>query len=195
MIAADLLLGVVLSAAPEMPTAASVARTVERGRGAVLRIVGGGSGEAIVIGSHGEILTVSRAATADELTVEIGKERRKAHVQARDEETGVVLATLEEPGDLHPPAVGRASRLPSGSYVVVLAHDHGEVSPTVARLNGVPAHPGQFRIVPSARAGSGVFNTRGELIAIQLERGGRGARTMAIEDVRGRFGSGNPASP
>ena len=160
----------------------------------MVRIVAGGSGDAVVIGAHGELLTVGVAAPSGEFAVLVGGKRHKAKVLQRDSETGTVLATMDI-GESSPPAVASSAPLEPGSWVVVVGYEGGELVPAVSRLSESPGEPGQLRVSPGVRAGSAVFNTRGQLVGIQIDRPGSHPRTVGIERVRARFSSDNPGPP
>ena len=189
-----LALGCLTAGTPSPPTQAAIARVAERGRASVVRIVAGGTGDAVVIGTHGELLTVGSASRSDVFTVLVGRKRRKAKVLHRDTETGAVLASMDGPGEGSPPAVA-SSPLEPGSWVVVVGFEGSELVPAVSRLDASPDGSGQLRVSPGVRAGSAVFNTRGQLIGIQLDRPGSHPRTIGIETVRARLSSDNPGPP
>lgn len=189
MVAAVMLLAAAASAAPVRPTAATVARSVARAKDAVLRVVSGGRWDAVLIGPRGEFLTVAAAAPNDTLAVVQAGKRHAARVVRRDTETGVVLAAIEPAGDFRPPAVGKANRLAEGTYVIVLGHPNGSLRPAVTRLRPLTGEPPgrAFRIDAGLRPGSPVFNTRGELVAIQVDAGPKRARSVTIEWLRERL--------
>jgi len=163
-------------------------KVVERARPSLVRIVSEPRGTAVLVGVHGELLTSAHLVRGSHVSVEYRGETRTATLVVKDEESGAALLALA-PGDYPAAAVGSPATLAPGRFLVGLSLDAsgelaaapGHVFETLRPAEGGPPH---LRTDVAGPAGSALFNSRAELVALHV---GPRLATVPIDELRARL--------
>jgi hypothetical protein len=181
-----LLLAPDAAAAPEQLSPFAFKNLVERTRAAVVRVVAPSGGTAVIVGVSGELVADLYLLDKDRLVVEVKGEKKTATLLAKDGELGLALLRLP-PDDYPAAAVGSASTLNAGSALVGLCFDErGKLRAEIGHFAGTKtgAGPAHLRTDVAGGAGTALFNSKGQLVALHA---GRPRATFAIDEVRARF--------
>lgn len=163
-------------------------KLVERTSPAVLRVISEPRGSAVLVGVGGEIIVDEKLVVKGSVAVEYRGERREAVLVGKDPELG--LALLRLPADDYPAAtVGTAQTLADGSALVGLSVDpKGALRAEPGHFAGRRSVKGVTRLRNDVAGpgGTALFNSKGQLVAIQA---GRVHAAVAIEELKARFGA------
>lgn len=186
--------------ASKRPTNASLRKAFERNRDTVVEIRSPrGRGAGVIVGDAGQIATSIDHVGTSTATVRWGGRDRPARVTLADSRLRIALVELEvSPGEeLAPAAVDSQAALAPGTWLV------GIDRPSDARSRPAPS---AGRVIRGARAGdpfvvtdlplhagSPLFDVRGRLVAIAVERMGRiGSRAVPVSLLQAQVASPSP---
>ena len=191
-VAVVLAMGAGAQAAAKRPSNAALRKAFERNRDTVVEVWSSrGRGVGVIVGDAGQIATCVDHVDLSSATVRLGGRERAARVTIADARLKLALLEPEvDPGEKHiPVAVDSGAQLTRGTWLV-----------GIDRPLGKRSHPTPFagRVLRSTRAGdpfivtdlplrsgSPIFDVRGRLVAIAIQRLGRiGSRAVLVSSLQ-----------
>ena len=180
--------------AGDTPTRADLQRTLELYTRSVVKVSSGRGGRGgreaglgVIVGAEGQVLT-----SAHHLTP--GGEREAARVEFAGQSlpatvvlTNALLqvAVLAAPAGTYPAVpVHVSAESPAGQWLIGVVPGRGHEQDTPAAAQAREASAPFFDVELALPPGSPLFDTRGRLVAVAVERRGRGCRALPLGAVK-----------
>ncbi|MGA9521106.1 MAG: serine protease [Myxococcaceae bacterium] len=191
------------SSAPSRPTHASLRKAYEQNVHSLVTVKHGKrSGPGVIVGADGQVLTSVQHVGLEQATVVVDGVEHEAQVIAAN--ARLKIAVIQLPGTTtmdggarwSVPAVSEAPPT-RGHWVVGVVPASGakkEPSPVAGRVMKEASTSSAFLLTDLALPpGSPLFDTRGRLVALVVERAGRiGSRALPIAAVRAELSKEQP---
>ncbi|HEY0095415.1 MAG TPA: serine protease [Archangium sp.] len=180
-----LLLAAPVSASePERPSRADLQKALALYERSAVRVRGSReAGPGIIVGAEGQVLTSVRHVNLDFAEVEYGGKTLPATVVLAN--AYLKVAVVAAPPGTYPAAPVKVSEeSPAGQWLIGIRRGRGKQKdrPESARARKAPE---PFIDVDVALApGSPLFDTRGRLVAVSVQRRGRGCRALPLDAVK-----------
>ncbi len=187
--------------APSRPTHASLRKAYEQNVNSLVTVKHGKrSGPGVIVGAQGQVLTSVQHVGLEQATVVADGVEHDAQVIAAN--ARLKIAVVQLPGSdagvrWSAPAISEAG-LARGQWVVGVVPASGrkkEPSPVAGRVMKSSSASAPFLLTDLALPpGSPLFDPRGRLVAVVVERAGRiGSRALPIAAVRAELSKEQPA--
>ncbi|ATB26949.1 S1 family peptidase [Melittangium boletus] len=181
-----LVLWATASAATERPTRADLQRTLALHERSVVKVKGArGTGPGIIVGTEGQVLTAVGHVNLEGAHVEYERQVLPATVLLAD--ASLKVAVVAAPAGNYPAVpVQVAAGSPVGQWLIGVVRGPGrKQTPMSAQARGAPAPFIDVDLI--LPPGSPLFDTRGRLVAVAVQRHGRGCRALPLEVVKQRL--------
>jgi S1-C subfamily serine protease len=187
-----LAVGTASGAPAKRPTNAALRKAFERNRDTVVEVWSPrGRGIGVIVGGAGQIATSIDHVGLYAATVRLGGRDRPARVALADARLRIALLEPEiDPGERHTPvAVDARAELKRGTWLVGIDRPAGKraaPTPFAGRILRSLREGDPFIVTDlPLRPGSPLFDVRGRLVAIAVERIGRiGSRAVAVSRLQ-----------
>ncbi len=189
------------SSAPSHPTHASLRKAYEQNVRSLVTVKHGKrSGPGVIVGAEGQVLTSVQYVSLETAQVNVDGVEHEARVIAANAKLKIAVVQLPaprgEPASWPAPAAS-ASKLQRGDWVVGVIPASGakkEASPVAGRVMTAASASSPFVLIDLALSpGSALFDPRGRLVAVVVERAGRiGSRALPIAAVRAELAKEQP---
>jgi len=164
------------------PSSSALRRAAEAGGRASVRVWATGSGTGVLVGAHGEVLTLGTLLRGESALVQLGGAQRPAKLVQRLPAFGLVLLAVDGEGPF--PAPGARLEPPVlGEWVVGVGPAGG--APVLGRITRVA--DGSFESSLRLAPGSPVLDGQGQLLGIVTARRRDGTRAAALPAVRAQL--------
>ena len=176
------------AAAADTPSRADLQRALAQHERSVVKVRGArDSGPGIIVGTEGQVLTSVRHVGLDSAQVEYdGRTLPSKVVLAHD---ALKVAVVAAPAGTYPAVpVQVAPGAPVGQWLIGVVPGRGrrkdtaQDTPKAAQARAAPEP--FFDVDLALPAGSPLFDTKGRLVAVVVERQGPGCRALPLEIVR-----------
>ena len=181
-----LLLWATTAAAAERPTRADLQRVLALHERSVVRVKGErGAGPGIIVGGEGQVLTAVGHVNLEGAQVEYERRVLPATVLLAD--AALKVAVVAAPAGSYPAVpVQVAAGSPAGQWLIGVVRGPGtRQTPMSAQAREAPAPFIDVDLV--LPPGSPLFDTRGRMVAVAVQRHGRGCRALPLEAVKQRL--------
>jgi hypothetical protein len=165
--------------AAEKPTRADLQRTLALHERSVVKVRGERtSGPGVIVGARGQVLTSVR---------HVGLEAARVEFEGQTLPATVVLANallqVAVPAGTYP-AVPVSTGSPAGQWLIGVVPGRGrrQATPTAGLARAAPEP--FIDVDVSLPPGSPLFDTRGRLVAVAVQRKGRGCRALPVDAVK-----------
>jgi S1-C subfamily serine protease len=173
------------SEGPRRPSPSALRRAAEAGGRASVRVRATGSGPGVLVGAHGEVLTLGTLLRGESALVQLGGAQHPAKLVQRLPAFGLVLLAVDGEGPF--PAPGARLEPPVlGEWVVGVAAAGS--APALGRITR--ATDGSFDTSLRLAPGSPVLDGQGQLLGIVTARRRDGTRAVALPAVRAQLVAG-----
>ncbi|MBM7115168.1 serine protease [Archangium primigenium] len=180
------LLWATAATAAERPTRADLQRALALHERSVVTVKGGrGTGPGIIVGGEGQVLTAVGHVNLEGAQVEYERQVLPATVLLAD--AALKVAVVAAPAGTYPAVpVQVAAGSPEGQWLIGVVRGPGRRQTPMsaqARSGAGPFIDVDLVLPP----GSPLFDTRGRLVAVAVQRHGRGCRALPLEVVKQRL--------
>ncbi|EPX63355.1 hypothetical protein D187_005761 [Cystobacter fuscus DSM 2262] len=170
--------------AAEKPTRADLQKTLALYERSVVKVRGGrGAGPGIIVGAEGQVLTSVRHVDLEAARVEFAGQSLPATVVLAN--AMLKVAVVAAPTGNYPAVPVQVSAAsPAGQWLIGVVPGKGrrQDTPTAGLAREAPE---PFIDVDVALPpGSPLFDTRGRLVAVSVQRKGRGCRALPLDAVK-----------
>jgi hypothetical protein len=172
------------ASAEERPSRADLQRALALHERSVVRVRGPReAGPGIIVGAEGQVLTSVRHVSLDAAQVEYDGRTLPATVVLAN--GSLKVAVVAAPAGDYPAAPVRvSSESPTGQWLIGIVRGRGKQKDrpeaALARKAPEPFIDVDLALPP----GSPLFDTNGRLVAVSVQRKGRGCRALPLESVR-----------
>jgi hypothetical protein len=164
------------------PSSSALRRAAEAGGRASVRVWATGSGTGVLVGAHGEVLTLGTLLRGESALVQLGGAQHPARLVQRLPAFGLVLLAVEGEGPFPAPAA-RLEPPVLGEWVVGVGAAGS--APALGRITR--AADGSFDSSLRLTPGSPVLDGQGRLLGIVTVRRRDGTRAAALPAVRAQL--------
>jgi hypothetical protein len=175
------------AAAGERPTRADLQRALALQERSVVKVKGSrGEGPGVIVGTEGQVLTSVRHVELEAAQVEF--ERRVLPTTVLLADAALKVAVVAAPAGTYPavPVQQVAAGALEGQWLIGVEPGPGRrQTPATAQARAAPAPFIDVDLV--LPPGSPLFDARGRLVAVSVQRQGRGCRALPLEVVRQRL--------
>ena len=181
-----LVLWATTAAAGERPTRADLQRALALHERSVVKVKGSkGAGPGVIVGTEGQVLTAVRHVELEAAQVEFERQLLPTTVLLAD--AALKVAVVAAPAGTYPAVpVQVAAASPVGQWLIGVEPGPGRrQTPASALAREAPAPFIDVDLI--LPPGSPLFDTRGRLVAVSVQRQGRGCRALPLEVVRQRL--------
>lgn len=170
--------------AEERPSRADLRRALALHEQSVVRVRGPrAAGPGIIVGTEGQVLTSVRHVSLDAAQVEYGGRTLPATVVLAN--AYLKVAVVAAPAGTYPAAAVRVSTWrPAGQWLIGVVPGRGKRQDTPVAALARQAPEPFFDVDLALPPGSPLFDTTGRLVAVSVQRRGRGCRALPLEVVR-----------
>lgn len=183
------------ASAGERPTRADLQKALAQHERSVVRVRGPReTGPGVIVGTEGQVLTSVRHVSLEAAQVEYDGHTLPATVVLAD--AYLKVAVIAAPSGTYPAAAVRvASESPVGQWLIGVLPARGkqQARPEAAQARAAPAP--FFDVDLALPPGTPLFDTNGKLVAVSVQRKGRGCRALPLESVKQRLAATKVASP
>jgi hypothetical protein len=158
------------------PTQAALRRAFENNRSSIVEVIGPKrSGIGVIVGAAGQVLTSVEYVGRYQAKVKVGGQELAARVVMADARLKVALLEMAVPGSFRSVAVKLQESLPAGSWLLALVRPNGrKPSVLVGKVRQSNLDRPPFAELDLAlSAGHPLFDERGRLVALVVQRNGR----------------------
>lgn len=163
------------------PTQAALRRAFENNRSSMVEVIGPKrSGIGVIVGAAGQVLTSVEYVGLNEAKVKYRGQELAARVLIADARLKLALLEMAVPGSFPSVAVKLQESLPEGSWLLALVHPNGrKPSVLVGKVRKSNRDRSPFAEMDLAlSAGHPLFDERGRLVALVVQRNGKRASTI-----------------
>ncbi|HYO57194.1 serine protease [Archangium sp.] len=170
--------------AEERPSRADLQRALALHEQSVVRVRGPRTaGPGIIVGTEGQVLTSVRHVSLDAAQVEYDGRTLPATVVLAN--AYLKVAVVAAPAGTYPAAAVRVSTWsPAGQWLIGVVPGRGKRKDTPVGALARKAPEPFFDVDLALPPGSPLFDTAGRLVAVSVQRRGRGCRALPLEVVR-----------
>jgi hypothetical protein len=183
-----------LASAEDRPTRADLQKALALHERSVVRVRGlRETGPGVIVGTEGQVLTSVRHINLEAAQVEYDGRTLPATVVLAD--AYLKVAVVAAPSGTYPAAAVRvATESPAGQWLIGVLPARGkrQARPEAALARAAPAP--FFDVDLALPPGSPLFDANGRLVAVSVQRRGRGCRALPLEVVKQRLAT-KVASP
>jgi hypothetical protein len=180
---------------PKRPTHAAIRKAFEQNADTLVQVTHQGrAGPGVIVSRDGHVLTSVRHVGLERAEVTVGQSTHPAQVIFADARLKLAVLKLPAEGEegFRAPAVSPAA-LPRGTWLVGVLPASGKPSartPMAGQVMTPVGDGGPFFLTSlPLPAGSPLFDARGRLVAVVVERAGKiGSRALPISAVKARLG-------
>ncbi|ATB37876.1 hypothetical protein CYFUS_003301 [Cystobacter fuscus] len=170
--------------AADKPTRADLQKTLALYERSVVKVRGGrGAGLGIIVGSEGQVLTSVRHVDLEAARVEFAGQSLPATVLLAN--AMLKVAVVAAPTGNYPAVPVQVSAAsPAGQWLIGVVPGRGQKRDTPTAGLAREAPEPFIDVDVALPPGSPLFDTRGRLVAVSVQRKGRGCRALPLDAVK-----------
>lgn len=179
-----LLLLTTRASAEDRPTLADLRKVLAMHERSVVKVRGGrGTGPGVIVGSEGQVLTSVSHVSLDAAQVEYEGQTLPATVVLANAYLKVAVVAAPT-GDYPAVPVRVSTGSPVGQWLIGVVPGRGRTKEKPAAALARKAPEPFFDVDLALPPGSPLFDTTGRMVAVSVQRKGRGCRALSLEVVR-----------
>ncbi len=175
------------ASASERPSRADLQKALALHARSVVRVIGPRSaGPGIIVGAEGQVLTSVRHVGLEAAQVEYDGRKLPATVVLAHAPLKVAVVAAP-PGTYPAVPVRVATESPAGQWLIGIVPGRGKQKDRPATALARTAPEPFFDVNLALPPGSPLFDTQGRLVAVSVQRRGRGCRALPLDAVKQRL--------
>jgi S1-C subfamily serine protease len=178
------------------PSSARLRAAFETNQAAVIEVVGQkGSGSGVVVGARGQVLTAVQFVSLEDARLKVDGRELGAKVVLADATLKIALVQADGDGEWAAAAVRAEGKLSRGDWLVGIGRTRkGALEPSAGQVTREADEQNPFVDTDLGLApGSPLFDEKGRLVALCVQRLTAGSRVLPIERVKLQLSRGAPA--